>query len=187
MIKKAIADKERALLTVHLLIVRILQAERFSELAKRPTYSKVSIVTDSLRQWHLGACSAALRPIHLNIHIEFDLGVVGKSVLTCYMSSLRNGCVEFDLGVVGKSVLTCYMSSLRNGCVEFDLGVVGKSVLTCYMSSLRNGCVEFDLGVVGKSVPTCFITSLHKWSIRSLSAFATLFQVAYQGDEVETH
>ena len=29
------------------------------------------------------------RPIHLNVHIEFDPGMVGKGVLVCYMTSLR--------------------------------------------------------------------------------------------------
>ena len=32
---------------------------------------------------------AALRPIHLNIHIEFDPAMVGKGVLLCCMMSLR--------------------------------------------------------------------------------------------------
>ena len=29
------------------------------------------------------------RPIHLNVHTEFDPGMVGKGLLLCYMTSLR--------------------------------------------------------------------------------------------------
>ena len=85
--------------------------------------------------------------------------------------ALRNGCIEFDQGMVGKGVLTCYMA-LRNGCIEFDPGMVGKGVLTCYMA-LRNGCIEFDPGMVGKGVLKCHMTSLPKWSVEKLQSANT--------------
>ena len=37
------------------------------------------------------------RPIHLNVHIEFNPGMVGKGVLLCYMTSLCKLSIDYIL------------------------------------------------------------------------------------------
>ena len=47
-----------------------------------------------------------LEPIHLNVHIEFDPGMVGKGVLVCCVSSLRKWSTRETLHVLNRKKAT---------------------------------------------------------------------------------
>ena len=63
-------------------------------LGQRAQLSMLGRTSDAASNINLEPIYQSSRPIHLNVRLEFDPGMVGKGVLVCYMTSLRKWYIE---------------------------------------------------------------------------------------------